>query len=269
MQPPAIPADEEFRLAALRELRLLDTPPEEAFEKIVTLGQALFDVPICLVSLIDANRQWFKARVGLEAAETTREISFCAHAIHHRDAFVVLDASRDPRFHDNPAVIGDPHVRFYAGMPIWLPNGYPIGTVCLVSPQPRASFGMEETARLAALGQLALEAITARALRLQLDRESLTRLRFEAVLDSMAAPVALADDEGAVRSRNAAFTALPMRFPEVAWLGEEPMRLPAGLLSAPELDTEGMTSLTLSGAEGTCVLNIYRDAGGYAVIGRD
>jgi len=272
MQPPAIPADEEFRLAALHELRLLDTPPEEAFEKIVTLGQALFDVPTCLVSLIDANRQWFKARVGLGVPETPREVSFCGHAIHGREAFVILDASRDERFHDNPVVTGPPYLRFYAGAPVWLPSGYAIGTVCLLSPEPRQSFGSREQELLASLASLALEAVTARALRLQLDRESLTRLRFEAVLDSMAAPVALADDEGEVRSRNAAFTALPMRVPEVAWLAEEPMRLPADLLSAPELDTAGMTSITLSGpeggADGTCVLDIYRDAGGYAVIGR-
>ncbi|MFO7482616.1 GAF domain-containing protein [Oceanibaculum nanhaiense] len=269
MQPPAIPADEEYRLAALHQLRLLDTPPEDAFEKIVALGQSLFDVPTCLVSLIDSDRQWFKARTGLGVPETPRAVSFCGHAIHGREIFVILDARKDERFHDNPVVTGPPFLRFYAGAPIWLPSGYAIGTVCLLSPDPRQSFDAQQQGLLAALANLALEAITARALRQQLDRESLTRLRFEAVLDIMAAPVALADGEGAVQSRNAAFTALAMRFPDTAWLAEEPMRLPADLLSSPELDAEGQTSLILSGENRTCVLDIYRDAGGYAILGRE
>ena len=135
-QPP-VPKDEERRLAALRELHVLDTLPETRFDRLTRLAAAAFDVPIALVSLVDRDRQWFKSAHGLDARESTRETSFCAHAIVGRDPMVVPDALLDERFADNPLVTGAPRVRFYAGQPLILPDGSCVGTLCLIDHRPR------------------------------------------------------------------------------------------------------------------------------------
>lgn len=137
MTPAPIPANDAERLRALRELLILDTPPEERFDRIVEFAASEFDMPIALISLVDRNRQWFKARVGLDACETSREISFCGHAIMQSDLFQVIDAMQDPRFADNPLVVGAPFIRFYVGAPLILPGGAAIGTLCLIDTQPR------------------------------------------------------------------------------------------------------------------------------------
>jgi signal transduction histidine kinase len=138
MIEPPLPANETERLAALRALRLLDTPAEERFDRITRTARDLFGVPIALISLVDAGRQWFKSRQGLAATETPRAISFCGHAILGDAAFVVSDARNDERFADNPLVTGAPHIRFYAGMPLNSTDGRKIGTLCLIDSQPRA-----------------------------------------------------------------------------------------------------------------------------------
>lgn len=140
---PPRPSDEAFRVEALHRLDLLDTPPEPRFDRIVRLAARLFGVRTALVSLVDAERQWFKARAGLEACETPRDISFCGHAILDPEGLVVEDAHHDPRFADNPLVTGPPCIRFYAGAPIHGPEGLPLGTLCLLDSGPRA-FGPEE-----------------------------------------------------------------------------------------------------------------------------
>jgi GAF domain-containing protein len=155
MLPAPIPADDDARLRALRELLILDTPPEERFDRIVEFAAAEFDVPIALISLVDRDRQWFKARVGLDACETAREISFCGHAILQRDVFEVLDATLDPRFADNPLVLGAPFVRFYAGAPLVLPGGAAIGTLCLIDTRAR-EFDAMDRAILGTLRDLAI-----------------------------------------------------------------------------------------------------------------
>jgi len=132
-----IPDDDAQRLEALRALLILDTPPEERFDRIVRFATEEFEVPIALVSLVDEHRQWFKAREGLGACETGRDISFCGHAIGQRGLFIVEDAHADPRFHDNPLVTQPPHVRFYAGAPLRLPDGACVGTLCLIDHRPR------------------------------------------------------------------------------------------------------------------------------------
>ncbi|HVM12575.1 MAG TPA: sensor domain-containing diguanylate cyclase [Actinomycetota bacterium] len=137
MIPPPIPSDEQDRLATLHALQILDTEPEERFDRVTRLAQRLFDVPIALVSLIDAERQWFKSKIGLEASETSREVSFCAHAIAGEGILHVPDAREDPRFHDNPDVLGGANIRFYAGCPIQAPDGRSMGTLCIVDDQPR------------------------------------------------------------------------------------------------------------------------------------
>jgi class 3 adenylate cyclase len=130
-------SNEPERLDALRALQILDTPHEERFDCITRLLADLLETPIALVSLVDADRQWFKSCVGLTVRETPREFAFCAHAIAEDDTFVVADASCDPRFADNPLVVADPHIRFYAGHPLCGPGGHHVGTLCAIDRTPR------------------------------------------------------------------------------------------------------------------------------------
>lgn len=129
--------DEERRIETLKELKILDTVPEERFDKIIRIAAEAFDVPIALVSLVDKDRQWFKSRFGLKVTETPRDQSFCAHAILEKDIMVVRDALIDPRFADNPLVLRDPRIRFYAGYPLTMPDGSSLGTLCLIDTRPR------------------------------------------------------------------------------------------------------------------------------------
>ncbi|MDY0744380.1 GAF domain-containing protein [Paucibacter sp. R3-3] len=158
MTPAPIPDDEAERLQALEELLLLDTPPDERYDRVVRFAAEQLDMPVALVSLVDGRRQWFKSRLGLEASETSRDISFCGHAIMSPELFVVEDASRDPRFADNPLVTGDLHLRFYAGAPISTPGGHRIGTLCVIDSVPR-QLGPVELAVLDALRELVNEAL--------------------------------------------------------------------------------------------------------------
>lgn len=137
MIEPATPEDESRRLAALRALRILDTPAEERFDRITRTARRLFGVPMAMISLVDGDRQWFKSCQGLGLNETGRSVSFCGHAILNDAPMVVQDAAADPRFHDNPLVTGDPHVRFYAGCPLRSPDGKKLGTLCLMDRSPR------------------------------------------------------------------------------------------------------------------------------------
>jgi phosphoribosyl 1,2-cyclic phosphodiesterase/CheY-like chemotaxis protein len=136
-QRAKLPANEERRLAAIRRLGILDTPPEERFDRLTRLAAAVFDVPIALVTLIDHDRQWFKSRHGLDIVETHRDISFCAHAVLNEEVMVITDTLRDSRFADNPVVKGEPFVRFYAGYPISDQSGTCFGTLCLIDKRPR------------------------------------------------------------------------------------------------------------------------------------
>jgi GAF domain-containing protein len=132
-----IPADEGDRLAALRALLILDTPPEERFDRIAAFAAQEFDVPIAMVSLVDANRTWFKSCIGVDMREAPRDVSFCGHAILSNETLVIPDTLQDTRFADNPNVIHPPHVRFYAGAPLGLPKGDIVGTLCIYDMVPR------------------------------------------------------------------------------------------------------------------------------------
>jgi len=156
-----IPDNDKERLAALRELLILDTPPEERFDKIVQFAAQEFDMPIALLSLIDENRQWFKASVGLDVCETGRDVSFCGHAILQPDIFVISDARADERFADNPIVTGEPYVIFYAGAPLTLASGFTVGTLCLIDHKPR-QLDATELAILTTLRDLLLEEMETR-----------------------------------------------------------------------------------------------------------
>ena len=144
---------EEERLTALRDLRILDTPPEAQFDSVCRTAAALFSAPMALVSLVDGDRQWFKASCGLEARETTRDVSFCSHAILTDEVLVVGDATRDERFAANPLVTGDPGIRFYAGAPLILRNGVRLGTLCVIDTDPR-SFAPAQVAQLRDLAEV-------------------------------------------------------------------------------------------------------------------
>jgi sigma-B regulation protein RsbU (phosphoserine phosphatase) len=136
-----IPKDDAGRLAELHALGLLDTPPEERFDRIIRLISLALKVPIAFISLVDADRQWFKAGCGLGTPETPRSISFCGHAILSDEATVVPDAAEDERFFDNPLVTGEPHIRFYAGHPLRGPGGHKVGTLCIADRRPRTLQG--------------------------------------------------------------------------------------------------------------------------------
>ncbi len=137
MIPAPIPPDEDDRLAALRALLILNTPPEQRFDRIVAFAAHEFDMPRAAISLVDADRQWFKAGIGLSGSESSRSESFCGHAILRDEPMVVPDALQDPRFADNPNVTQSPPVRFYAGAPLTLPSGHNVGTLCVFDEQPR------------------------------------------------------------------------------------------------------------------------------------
>jgi hypothetical protein len=145
---PSIPDDEAERVAALRRLGILDTPPEERFDRHTRIAAALFKVPIALVSLVDADRQWFKSCFGTDVCESSRETSFCAHAIvSNEDMLIVPDALQDDRFRDNPMVSDGPRIRFYAGSVLHSPEGKRIGTLCILDVRPR-NLSTEEKALL-------------------------------------------------------------------------------------------------------------------------
>jgi len=150
---PAIPMDEADRQKALDDLKLIDSPQEERFDRIVQLTQLLFQVPIAYISLIDKDRQWFKSKVGIEANETSRSVSFCGHAILEDKAMVVPDALQDYRFAANPMVLGEPFIRFYAGQPLRGPSGHKVGTLCLADKEAR-ELKEHDLKLLAQLGKL-------------------------------------------------------------------------------------------------------------------
>jgi len=137
LQSSDVPLQEAQRVAELRSLGILDTEPEERFDRVTRIAQRMFDVPIALISLVDKDRQWFKSRIGLDATETARELSFCTYAIEDDAVMHVEDATVDPRFRDNPLVTGDPGIRFYAGCPIQSSRGNNLGTLCIVDYEPR------------------------------------------------------------------------------------------------------------------------------------
>ena len=161
MQEPPRPANEPDRLQALRQLLILDTPPEERFDRLTAFAAQEFDVPTALLSLIDDDRQWFKSRVGVDSCETPRSISFCGHAILQDDIMVVPDVKQDERFFDNPLVTGEPHIQFYAGAPLKLPGGQNVGTLCLIDNKPRTLDDID-LAILSSLRDLAVEELVRR-----------------------------------------------------------------------------------------------------------
>jgi GAF domain-containing protein len=151
----AKPTNEAGRIAALEKYAILDTDPEQSFDDLTLLASFICKTPIALISLVDEDRQWFKSRVGMDAKETSRDIAFCSTAILQSDVFVVPDALRDDRFRDNPLVVSDPHIRFYAGAPLINEDGYALGTLCVVDRAPR-ELAPDQKEALKALSRLVL-----------------------------------------------------------------------------------------------------------------
>jgi GAF domain-containing protein len=132
-----IPPNEKMRLKVLWQYEVLDTVPEELFDDLTELAAHICEAPIALISLVDENRQWFKSKVGISVNETSRDVSFCAYAITQPDLFIVPDAALNPRFANSPLVTSDPKIRFYAGAPLITPDGYALGTLCVIDRVPR------------------------------------------------------------------------------------------------------------------------------------
>ena len=158
-RPAPLPDDESARLRSLHDLGVLDTEPESRFDRYTAMASEVLDVPVALISLVDEDRQWFKSSRGIDATETPRDVAFCSHAILDDDVFQVPDALADPRFADNPLVVDDPRVRFYAGAPLTLSDGTRSGTLCVIDHRPRLlrDDQLAELRRLAALVAKELE----------------------------------------------------------------------------------------------------------------
>ncbi len=169
--------DEKKRIASLHKLQLLDTPAEPAYDDIVQLAALICKVPIALITLLDENRQWFKARIGLSVQETPRSVAFCAHAVDRNDGlFLVPDAHQDDRFRENPLVTDDPNIRFYAGVPVGGPDGQPMGTICVLDREPRV-ITTEQQLALRVLGREVEAQFKIRDQFLQLQQMQAKRLR--------------------------------------------------------------------------------------------
>uniref|UniRef100_A0A7V5CUP6 diguanylate cyclase n=1 Tax=Acidobacterium capsulatum TaxID=33075 RepID=A0A7V5CUP6_9BACT len=188
MQIP-IPRNEAERLKSLQNLKILDTPSEAAYDDLTRLAAYVCDAPMASITLVDEDRQWFKSRIGLNQQETPRSISFCAHAIAQNELFVVPDATKDERFSGSPLVLEDPNIRFYAGMPIVSPEGFHVGTLCVLDKEPRELTEEKQVALRVLARQVAtqfqmrrqlLELREARAKQTKIEqrlRESQTRLK--------------------------------------------------------------------------------------------
>lgn len=166
------PTPDAVRVAALEKYAILDTEPEQAFDDLPLLASYVCKTPIALISLVDENRQWFKSRIGLAASETPRQVAFCSVAIQQSDVMVVPDTLQDERFRDNPLVVSEPRIRFYAGAPLINEDGYALGTLCVIDQKPREITADQKEA-LQALSRLVLGQLEFRR-NLALLKEALT-----------------------------------------------------------------------------------------------
>ena len=155
MSAPKMSTDDAARVRALQKYAILDSEPEQAFDDLTFLASYVCKTPIALISLIDEDRQWFKAKVGISATETSRDIAFCSTAIQQADVLVVPDAMQDERFCRNPLVVSEPKIRFYAGAPLVNEDGYALGTLCVIDRAPR-ELGADQELALKALSRLVL-----------------------------------------------------------------------------------------------------------------
>ncbi|MCS2608512.1 sensor domain-containing phosphodiesterase [Halomonas dongshanensis] len=190
-----LPDSEEKRLQVLAEYHMMDTPAEDDFDRLTHLASCLFDVPIVLVTLLDRDRQFFKSKIGFDVCETSREVSFCTHAIMQDDTMVIFDALKDARFSTNPLVLGYPFIRFYAGKPLKSPAGENIGTVCLIDTKPRQEFTDKDRKNLADLAALVMDRMELRRLDFV---KSINQARFENIAATSPDAIICSNSEGGI-----------------------------------------------------------------------
>ncbi|WP_420318648.1 sensor histidine kinase [Ekhidna sp.] len=190
MIKPEIPENEDERIKELNAYQVLDTLPEEDYDDLTSIAAEICNTNISLVSLIDENRQWFKSKFGLDASETPREYAFCAHAINEpEELFIVNDAREDERFHDNPLVVNDPNVTFYAGVPLVNEKGYSLGTLCVIDDKPKTLSNPQKKA-LKALGKQIMNILELRRKKRELESSIKTLEMTNEELDRFASVVA-------------------------------------------------------------------------------
>ncbi|MGV1918193.1 sensor domain-containing phosphodiesterase [Rhizobium sp. 22-785-1] len=195
-----IPNDDEERIEVLDSFALMDTAPEQEYDHIIQMASRIFDVPIVLISLVHRNRQFFKARIGLDVCETGRDVSFCTYAMMDAKVFVIPDASKDERFRSNALVTGYPNIRFYAGAPLISSEGYALGSLCLIDPKPRLTFSDREQRILQDLAAMVLERMALR----RLERESETsRNKFINITSTSPDAIICANSKNQITSWNA------------------------------------------------------------------
>jgi diguanylate cyclase (GGDEF)-like protein len=211
MQAAPAPPNEDARLEELKSYGILDTLPEQAYEDISYLASRICGTPIALVSLIDEDRQWFKSRVGLDVAETPRDIAFCAHAIlAPNEIFEVADATQDSRFSDNPLVTSDPSIRFYAGAPLVTSTGSALGTLCVIDRVPRV-LTEEQRLSLQALSRQVMAQLELRRSVEELGAAAVERGNYARLLEEYQHKLEAANAELARESATDALTALANR----------------------------------------------------------
>ena len=273
MIKPEKPENEAARLAALHNLRILDTPPEDTFDDLVRIASAICGMPMASISLIDRDRQWFKARLGLTSVESARDSAFCAHAILDPDrVMVVPDALEDIRFHDNPLVQGEPHIRFYAGAPLVDAEGLALGTLCVLDHQPRQLSAHQQDA-LDALSRQVSKLLelrrTSRALQLQLE----DRTWYEQQLHAYQAQLEDANAVLVEQTRTDPLTGLPNRRAFGAALDAALQRPEGACVAVLDIDHFKVVNDTHGHAAGDRVLgelaaNLRDAAGGRGLVAR-
>jgi PAS domain S-box-containing protein len=204
MQTPEIPANESDRLVALDRYHILDTLPEQVYDDLTQLAADICGTPIALISLVDKDRQWFKSRVGLEATETPRDISFCGHAVAAKATLNIPDARQDPRFADNPLVASDPNIRFYAGVPLITHDNFALGTLCAIDTQTR-NLTDTQIRQLETLSRLVINQLELRLNRSSTESQLDEVLSLkQAILDNANFAIIATDLEGTIQSFNVA-----------------------------------------------------------------
>lgn len=197
MKEAPIPKNEAQRLASLYALGLLDTKPEKRFNLITKTATKIFNIPISTLTLVDAKREWFKSCIGLKNKEGDRAISFCGHAVVTGDIFIVEDATKDPRFFDNPMVVGKPHIRFYAGVPVYSDDGGRIGVFCIKDTKPRKLSNNEKDI-LKGLGAWAQHEVNLHNHQIALVELENLRAKSDAIIQSIGEGVVVVDKNGKI-----------------------------------------------------------------------
>ncbi|MGA7179506.1 MAG: sensor domain-containing diguanylate cyclase [Thiobacillaceae bacterium] len=216
-----LPPNETARLQALHRYAILDTLEEQAFNDVTMLASFICETPIALISLVDSERQWFKSRLGLQAAQTPREHAFCAHAIlQPNEVLVVSDAQSDPRFVDNPLVTGEPRIRFYAGAPLMTPAGHPLGTVCVIDRTPR-ELSEEKVEALRALSRQVVAQLELRRIVAEIQLSTIELKAYQRQLEAYKKQVESANAELQAQSITDALTGIGNRRAFDRTLGKE------------------------------------------------